>query len=147
MDNNKIARVAERIRALPPEQFNMDFYCGREAEQNQDCGCIAYWTLREYQPGMLAHLNAEEDMDDLLMVPLTAMGELGLDEETAMELFLAWACPGERENITRQQAAEVMLGLARTGRVEWGPNPRAEKRAAAAENSETEAEETEALPF
>ena len=29
MDRDKIARVAERIRTLPPEQFNMDVYCDR----------------------------------------------------------------------------------------------------------------------
>ena len=95
---------------------------------------------------MLARLNAEEDMDDLLMVPTTAMGELGLDEETAAALFLAWACPGKRENITRQQAAEALLGLTRTGRVMWGPTRNSETRSAA-EDSEAEAEEAEALPF
>ena len=121
MNAEKIREVAQVVQGLDPADFDMNTYGNRGPGRDSDCGCIAYWTLRTLQPDLLAHLNAEDDPDDLAAVPASAAEELGLDGKTAVELFLATRWDGKRSEITPTHAARVLTELAESGRVMWGP--------------------------
>ena len=148
MNAEKIREVAGVIQGLDPANFDMNTYGNRGPGRDSDCGCIAYWTLRTLQPDLLAHLNAEEDPDDLSAVPASAAEELGLDGKTAVNLFLAHGWEGRRDSITPAQAARVLTELAESGRVMWGPAQRQEASENAGDGDENQEAQTAGdLPF
>jgi hypothetical protein len=150
MNAEKIREVAGVIQGLDPANFDMNTYGNRGPGRDSDCGCIAYWTLRTLQPDLLAHLNAEEDPDDLSAVPASAAEELGLDPKTAVELFLAPGWEGRRDSITPALAARALTGLAESGRVMWGPAQRREASENAGDGDGDENQEAQTagdLPF
>ena len=128
MNTEKIREVAGVVQGLDPANFDMNTYGNRGDERDSDCGCIAYWTLRIFQPDLLAHLNAEEDPDDLASVPASAAEELGLDGKTAVELFLAtrWGRKTERDNPGPGGPGAHGARGERTGHV--GPGPRGNEK-------------------
>ena len=146
MNAQKIREVAGVVQGLDPANFDMNTYGNRGDERDSDCGCIAYWTLRIFQPDLLAHLNAEEDPDDLASVPASAAEGLGLDGKTDVELFLATRWDGKRSEITPAQAARVLTELAESRLVMWGP-AREETKNAGDENESEEDLMAEKLPF
>ena len=79
-------------------------------------------------------------------MPESAAEELGLDEKTAFELFIATRWQGKRREITPTQAARVLTELAESGRVMWGPDQGRDET----ENAGDEDQETQTageLPF
>ena len=146
MNAQKIREVARVVQGLDPANFDMNTYGNRGSGRELDCGCIAYWTLRIFQPDLLTHLNAEEDPDDLASVPASAAEELELDGKTAIELFLATRWDGKRGEITPTQAARVLTELAESGRVMWGPDREETENAGDGDESQEEMIAGE-LPF
>lgn len=105
MNVENIKRVRDHIAALPADQFNMRRF-------TSECGtahCIAGWA------GVLFGTPGEFHGSSF------GREALGLDEETALDLFYCGdgAEGDEAWNSTPQQAVRVLDHLIATGEVDW----------------------------
>lgn len=118
MNLYRIRRLAEKIHSVPkvPREARGGFNMADFAHSCGTPSCIGGWTIALFAPHLSIRFNSFDDAKEIL----------DLTERQAQELFFCedvfqsgCAENFQLEQITPDQAADVLLHLADTGEVRW----------------------------